>query len=83
MLFENILRVQKWPKKCLFTSLESKCVRYWPKNPIKKTIFCKIISLTPLASPNDANYENVALDLTGLQPKLPRNHPGLGTNQIF
>ena len=27
--------MQKWPKKCFIYKFRGKCVRYWPKNPLK------------------------------------------------
>ena len=51
---ENILTVQKWPKKCLIDKFRGKCERYWPKNPFKKTVSGAIFSPTPLV---DATYK--------------------------
>jgi len=44
------LTVQKWSQKCFIDKFRGKCVRYWPKNPFKKTVFGAMFSSTPLAS---------------------------------
>ena len=49
MLFKNILKIQKWPKKCFIYKFRGKCVRYWQKK-----------SFLPLIDwPNEATFKKI------------------------